>query len=59
VLPNIIGSVFWSEQSIDSIMDALIIQTGTSPEAIALWVTMKNYITVDQIDFNFETLQRN
>jgi hypothetical protein len=40
-------------------MDALIIQTGTSPEAIALWVTMKNYITVDQIDFNFETLQRN
>ena len=36
-------------------MEALIIHTGTSPEAILLWVTMKNSITVDQIDFNFET----
>jgi hypothetical protein len=41
--------------AIDSIMEALIIHTGTSPEAIPLWITMKNSITVDQIDFNFET----
>jgi hypothetical protein len=41
--------------AIDSIMESLIIHTGTSPEAIALWATMKNSITVDQIDFNFET----
>jgi hypothetical protein len=46
VLPNIFGSVFWSKQSIDSIMEALINPTGTppGPDGIALWVTMKNYI---------------
>ena len=26
----------------DSIMEALIIQTGTPPDGITLWVTMKN-----------------
>jgi hypothetical protein len=45
VNPKNFGSVFCSEQSIDSIMEELIIQTGTppGPEGIALWVTMKNH----------------